>query len=175
MSRVSQFFRSQFQRFKQGVSQIRDTPHAIAGGVAIGVVFGFTPFFGLKTLLAVLVAWLFRCSKLSAVMAVTLHDVLLPLGPFILRWQYQIGFYLISRPHRLPPKFSPKHFHFDELMNWREVHWSKTLHVLWPTFIGSLVIATPLSIGMYFLVLEIVRRAHSARPRTAHAPPGSAN
>jgi uncharacterized protein (DUF2062 family) len=170
MSRVSKFFYDQYQRFKQGVSQIRDTPHAIAGGVAIGVAFGFTPFFGLKTILAVLVAWIFRCSKLSAVMAVALHDLLLPLGPFILRWQYQIGFYLISKPHRLPPKLTPKHFHFDELLNWRDnIHWSKTFHVLWPTFIGSLVIGIPVSVGMYFLVLEIVQRAQSKAKHQAAA------
>jgi uncharacterized protein (DUF2062 family) len=30
---------------------IRDTPEAIAGGVAIGIFFGFTPLFGLKTAL----------------------------------------------------------------------------------------------------------------------------
>jgi uncharacterized protein (DUF2062 family) len=171
MSRVSQFFASQYQRFKQAVSQIRDTPHAIAGGVAIGVIFGFTPLFGFKTLLAILVAWLFRCSKLSAVMAVTLHDILLPLGPFLLRWQFQIGFFIISRPHRLPPKLSPKRIHFDDLLNWRSVHLSKTLHVLWPTFIGSLVIGIPIAILMYFLVLEIVTRAHAAKARQLkHGP-----
>jgi uncharacterized protein (DUF2062 family) len=165
MSRVSQFFSDKYQRFKLGVSQIRDTPHAIAGGVAIGIVFGFTPLFGLKTLLAVLVAWLFRCSKLSAVMAVALHDLLLPLGPFILRWQYQLGFFLISKPHRLPPKLTPKHYHFDDLLNWRSVHWSKTFHVLWPTLIGSLIIATPIAVGMYFLVLEIVTRAQALKAK----------
>lgn len=162
MSRVSQFFRVQYHRFKQRLTQIRDTPHAIAGGVAIGVLFGFTPLLGFKTLLAVLAAWAFRCSKLSAVLAVTFHDILLPLGPFFLRWQFQIGFFLISLPHRLPPKLSHKHFHFDNYLSW------KTLHVLWPTFIGSLVIGTPMAILMYFIVLEIVKRAHAARAR--HVP-----
>jgi uncharacterized protein len=165
MSRVSQFFSKQYQRFKKGVTQIRDTPHAIAGGVAIGTVFAFTPLIGLKTLLALLVAWLFRCSKLSAVMAVTLHDILLPLGPFILRWQFQIGFFLTSHPHHLPPKFSPKHFHIDDFVFWRSGHLAKTLHVFWPTFIGSLVIGVPISVAMYFLVLEIVTRAQAKRAR----------
>ncbi len=160
MSRLTQFLSLQFQRFKSGVTQIRDTPHAIAGGVAIGVLFGFTPLIGFKTLLAVLFAWLFRCSKLSAVLAVSFHDILLPLGPFILRWQFQIGFYLISHPHQLPPKLlSPRHFHFDHYLSW------KTLRILWPTFIGSLVIGAPIAIVMYFVVLEIVKRAHAARTR----------
>jgi hypothetical protein len=157
MSRLSQFFLRQYQRFKRAVTQIRDTPHAIAGGVAIGVMFGFTPFFGFKTLLAILVAWLFRCSKLSAVLAVTMHDILIPFGPILLRWQYQIGFFLLYRPHRLPPKFSPKHFHFDVFLS------MKTLRYLWPTFIGSIVIATPVAFVMYFIVLEIVKRAQARR------------
>ncbi|MGZ5023286.1 MAG: DUF2062 domain-containing protein, partial [Chthoniobacterales bacterium] len=37
--------------------QINDTPHSVALGSAIGMFFGFTPLFGLKTLLSILVAW----------------------------------------------------------------------------------------------------------------------
>ena len=37
MSRLSHYFAFQFRRFMHGLTQIRDTPHAIAGGVAIGV------------------------------------------------------------------------------------------------------------------------------------------
>jgi uncharacterized protein (DUF2062 family) len=129
--------------------------------VAIGVIFGFTPLLGFKTLLALLLAWLFRCSKLSAVFAVTFHDILLPLGPFILRWQFQIGFFLISSPHRFPPKLSHKHLHFESYFSW------KTLNILWPTFIGSLVISIPIAIVMYFVVLEIVTRGHAAKARRA--------
>jgi len=163
MSRFSQFISRRYQQFKRGLTQIRDTPHAVAGGVAIGVFFGFTPLLGFKTLLAVLMAWLFRCSKLSAVLAVTFHDILLPLMPLILRWQYQIGFYLISRPHRLPPKFSPKLFHFETYLS------AKALHFLWPTFIGSLVFGAPTAVAMYFIVFEILKRASVARSRHAQA------
>ena len=62
---------------------IRDTPNAIAGGVAIGIFLGFTPLFGVKTLLALLIAWLFRCNLLAEVIAVTLNDVVLPFMPII--------------------------------------------------------------------------------------------
>src|SRR5882724_10661776 len=82
---------------------IRDTPEAIAGGVAIGVFFGFTPLFGLKTLGAILFAWLTRSNILAAVIAATLHDILLPFMPLIYRWQYELGFWLLSHPHHWPP------------------------------------------------------------------------
>src|ERR1044071_948539 len=60
---------------------IRDTPVAIAGGVAIGIFFGFTPLFGLKTLLAIFFAWLTGSNILAAVLASALHDIVLPLMP----------------------------------------------------------------------------------------------
>jgi uncharacterized protein (DUF2062 family) len=159
MSSVREFLHSQYQNARGRLTQIRDTPHAIAGGVAIGLVCGFMPLFGFKTLLAILLAWIFRCSKLSAVIAVTFHDILLPIWPVIWRWQFQIGFYLLYHPHKLPPKVSFKHFHYENLLSW------KTLHVLWPTFIGSIVMATPLAVVVYFLVLEIVTRAQAAKAR----------
>jgi len=39
---------------------IADTPHSIALGSAIGIFFGFTPLYPLKTLLSIAVAWIFR-------------------------------------------------------------------------------------------------------------------
>src|SRR5512143_2340113 len=56
---------------------IADTPHSIALGSAIGIFFGFTPLYPLKTLLSIGVAWIFRCNKIAAAIAVTLHDVMI--------------------------------------------------------------------------------------------------
>jgi hypothetical protein len=162
MSRFSEYFSVQLQRFKRNLTQIRDTPHAVAGGVAIGILCGFTPLIGFKTLLALLAAWLCRCSKLAAILAVTLHDILLPFMPLILRWEFQVGYYLINSPHHLPPKFSYKHLHFENYISWR------TLHVLWPTLIGSIVLGAPIAVIMYFIVLGVLNRAQAVRARHGH-------
>src|ERR1051326_1981491 len=45
---------------------IRDTPEAIAGGVAIGLFFGFTPLFGLRFLASMFFAWLTRSNLPAA-------------------------------------------------------------------------------------------------------------
>src|SRR6266513_6563015 len=60
-----------------------DTPHAIALGSAIGMFFGFTPLFGMKTLLAFLTTWACKGNKTAAVITVQLHDILLPVVPAI--------------------------------------------------------------------------------------------
>src|SRR5262249_357064 len=62
---------------------IADTPHSIALGSAIGVFFGFTPLYPLKTLLSIGVAWICRCNKVAAAIAVTLHDVVIWAMPAI--------------------------------------------------------------------------------------------
>src|SRR2546423_14517436 len=81
---------------------IRDTPVAVAGGVAIGIFFGFSPLFGLKTLLAIFFAWLTRSNILAAVLASALHDIVLPLMPLIYGLEYGVGDFLLSHPHHLP-------------------------------------------------------------------------
>src|SRR5437660_11195047 len=79
---------------------IRDTPQALAGGVANGIFFGFTPLLGLKTLSAMFFAWLTRSNILAAALAATMHDVALPLMPVIYGWHYFAGCCALS--HHLP-------------------------------------------------------------------------
>jgi len=70
---------------------IADSPHSIALGSAIGIFFGFTPLYPLKTLLSIAVAWVCRCNKIAAAIAVTLHDVLIWAMPAIYVAEYHLG------------------------------------------------------------------------------------
>src|SRR2546422_10557926 len=82
---------------------IADTPHSIALGSAIGIFFGFTPLYPLKTLLSIAVAWVCRCNKIAAAIAVTLHDVGIWAMPAIYIAEYQLGCWSLHRPaaHRI--------------------------------------------------------------------------
>ncbi|MDD5349886.1 MAG: DUF2062 domain-containing protein [Chthoniobacteraceae bacterium] len=145
------------------VVQLHDTPHSIAGGVALGVFFGFTPFLGVKTLLGILVAWVVRCSRVAAAVGVALHDVIIPLMPVLLRLEYEIGFWLLNHPHRWPQHLLVDHLHVQQWL-----HWDVFTTVIWPTFLGSLVIGGPVSLAVFFVTLRIVARAQ-ARRRAADA------
>src|SRR3979411_1216273 len=117
---------------------IRDTPDAIAGGVAIGIFFGFIPLFGLKTLSAIFFAWLTRSNIIAAVLAGTLHDVLLPFMPMIYRWEYDIGYWLLSTPHVWPRSLGR--------MNWSGhtwPSWTTFITVGRPWLVGSAVCSAP--------------------------------
>ena len=107
-----------------------DTPHNIALGAAIGMFFGFTPLFTMKTLLAFFITWLFRANKTAAVITVTLHDVLLPLVPAMFFWQYRLGMWALY--HRVPQRAG---FRRVPLSDWME--WTTFLTMGRPILVGS--------------------------------------
>ncbi|MDD5199171.1 MAG: DUF2062 domain-containing protein [Terrimicrobiaceae bacterium] len=154
MKKLFDHIRNLFRR----LLELRDTPHAIAGGVAIGVFYGFTPLFGVKTLLSLVTAWLARCSKIAAVISVSLHDVVTPLWPFLLRIEYDIGFWILSNPHRLPPKIVLHHTKLAEMLQW-----TTFLKVGLPLLIGSIVISVPAAILTYTVVFHLLRRRELRR------------
>jgi uncharacterized protein (DUF2062 family) len=132
---------------------IRDTPQAIAGGVAIGIFFGFTPLFGLKTLSAILFAWLTGSNILAAVISGALHDVILPFMPIIYRWEYNVGYWYLSQPHHWPPSMKSMHW---EGAAWR--HWTTFFSVGKPLLVGGCICATPVSLLAFFITRGLVAR-----------------
>jgi uncharacterized protein len=147
------------ERARQLVS-LKDTPHAIAMGLAVGMFFGLSPLWGLKTLLALAVARVLQCNLIAAAIGVTLHDVILPVIPLLLRWEYDIGYWLLSSPHQLPPRL---HLVHARPSVW--LHWSTFLTVGRPLLVGSFVLAIPVSILTYHAALFVVERRR--RKRTA--------
>lgn len=133
---------------------INDTPHSIALGSAIGIFFGFTPLWSMKTLLSIAIAWLFRSNKLAAAIAVTLHDVFLPLMPAIYVWQYKIGYWVLH--HATPHKVRLGHLGMRDFFSW-----SVFLRVVWPAMIGSLFLALPSAVAVYFIMRLLIRRSRA--------------
>lgn len=141
---------------------IADTPHSVAFGSAIGIFFGFTPLYPLKTLLSIVLAWVLRCNKIAAAVAVTLHDVLIFAMPAIYFGEYKLGCWVLQRsaPHRI---------RFGQFALRDYLHWHVFSRVVWPTLepalIGSLFLALPSAIATYVLVRLLVRRArHGQKP-----------
>ena len=131
-----------------------DTPHSIALGSAIGIFFGFTPLWSLKTLLSIAVAWVCRCNKIAAAIAVTVHDVLIFVMPAIYFGEYKVGCWVLRRPtpaHRI--RF---HFGLYDYLNWEVFQ-----RVIWPAVIGSLFLAIPSAVIVYLVMRMLISRARS--------------
>ncbi len=152
--------------------EIRAEPEAVAGGVAIGMFMGFTPFVGFKTLLALLIAWLARCSKMAAIIAVTLHDIGIVIAPVMVWLEFKIGSWILQRPPFVPKPRTPGHSifnfwaHWDSFFNWEFFH-NFVIRVL----IGSIVIGLPFAIASYFVthsLLTKMRRRRLEAEEAAH-------
>jgi uncharacterized protein (DUF2062 family) len=133
---------------------IADTPHSIALGSAIGIFFGFTPLWSVKTLLSIGVAWVLRCNKIAAAIAVTLHDVLIFIMPAVYFAEYKMGYWALHGS--VPAHHVRLHFGLKDYLNW-----SVFSRVIWPAFVGSLFLAIPSAIIVYFLVRMLLTRGRA--------------
>jgi uncharacterized protein (DUF2062 family) len=137
---------------------IADTPHSIALGSAIGIFFGFTPLYPLKTLLSIAVAWVCRCNKIAAAIAVTLHDVVIWAMPALYVAEYHLGCWILHRP-------PAQRLHFRQFRLHDYAHWHVFSRVVWPTFwpafVGSLFVAIPSAVIIYFLMRLLISRART--------------
>jgi hypothetical protein len=129
-----------------------DTPHSIALGSAIGMFFGFSPLFGLKTILAFLITWIFKANKTAAVITVQLHDLLLPLVPAMFFWQYKMGMWVLHG--RVPQRPGFRHVALRDYMEW-----TTFFTVGQPLLVGSLFLALPAAVVVYFGLRAVLIRA----------------
>jgi len=130
-----------------------DTPHSIALGSAIGIFFGFTPLYSLKTLLSIGFAWICRSNKLAAAITSNLHDIFFLAMPAVYFFEYKIGCLILHRPPA-PKPF--RHFVIGDYMNWHFL-----VRVIWPALVGSLVLGVPSALLTYFIIRMLVSRARS--------------
>lgn len=131
-----------------------DTPHSIALGSAVGMFFGFTPLFGMKTLLSITVAWLLKSNKIAAVITVTLHDLILPLVPAMFYWQYRLGMWALYG--RVPQREGFRRVSLRDYMEW-----TTFFTVGQPILVGSLFFAVPAALLVYFGLRAVLIRSRA--------------
>jgi uncharacterized protein (DUF2062 family) len=131
-----------------------DTPHSIALGSAVGMFFGFTPLFGMKTLLSITVAWLLKSNKIAAVITVTLHDLILPLVPAMFYWQYKLGMWALYG--RVPQREGFRRVSLRDFMEW-----TTFFTVGQPILVGSLFFAVPAAALVYFALRGVLIRSRA--------------
>ena len=143
----------------------KDAPHSVAGGTSIGIFFGFLPIFGLKTLGAMGVSMVTRCSVVASVVGVSLHDLFLPVWPLILRYQFQVGFWILSHPHHFAPPLTRGDFKLSELLQW-----DNFVDIGLPLAIGGAIFAIPFSLISYVGILHIMRIRAARRKKLEQKP-----
>src|SRR5438105_15901730 len=90
-----------FRSTSRRLLALDDPPERTALAFAIGVFIAFTPFLGLHTILATLIAFLFRFNKIAIYTGTFINNPFLTLVPIIFA-SYGRGARLLGPPVRLP-------------------------------------------------------------------------
>jgi uncharacterized protein (DUF2062 family) len=161
-------WRRSLRYFAKRVLRLSGSPHAVAAGVAAGLLSAFTPFIGFHLIIAFVIAYAIGGNMLAAGIATTIGNPLTI--PFIWATTYGIGNVALGRP---------AHFHFGDLhLAFAEHSWHAIWPIIWPMTLGALVIGVPAAVIGYAAAFygvgafrELRRERLEARRRARDAAP----
>ena len=136
-SRWMKPWRKAYQRFVK----IRGHPREISLGFALGLFVGMSPFMGLHTAIAVLLAALFKWNKISAALAVWISNPLT--APVIYGLAYVMGAKVLAYENSYD---LPRNFDLDALL----FIIRSAPDIIGVLIVGGMVMGLPLAIAGYF-------------------------
>jgi len=142
-----------------------DTEERTSVAFAMGVFFGFSPFLGLHTLLALIVAFVFRLNRVAAVVGVYINTpwTMVPVAIASTSLGYRVLRHA-GYPYERFDWTELGSFHFwANLPAEIRIHY----HTLYPFFLGSMICSTILSLLSYLLCLWFIR---TYRHKVLHRP-----
>ena len=169
-----------WRRFREKVTAVLhldEEPSRLAAGMATGVFIGVTPFYGLHTLLALAVAYVFRLNKAATITGAWLN---LPwFAPFVYAFCLRLGEAVLTGDWS---SFSPASIHGlaaylrvsprETAGTLYQMVWDMLFVASMPLFVGTTLVGLVLAVAAYFITLEAVRdvRRLRARAHPTHEP-----
>lgn len=162
------------RRWLDTLLHVEDTPERTAAAFALGVFFGFSPFLGLHTILALALAFVFNLNRVAALLGVYSNL------PWIIAPYYAFVTMAIGAPltrYRLPRGFEGQIASLFELSILQGEFWHRVMTILrpWllPYTVGSLIGATVMAAVAYPLALAFVTSRRRIHDMLHHHPPAS--
>jgi Uncharacterized protein conserved in bacteria len=152
-------FRAAFRR----LLAIDDPPERTALAFSIGVFIAFSPFLGLHTILATLIAFIFRFNKIAIYTGTFLNNPPLTLVPIIIA-SYAVGALVMGRPWKIPPEGVEllKHPHIFSSDYYRQI-FVQSWYLVKPFAVGGMILSVVCSVIAYPLTLRALRAYRDRR------------
>jgi len=146
-------FRAAFRR----LLAIDDPPERTALAFSIGVFIAFSPLLGLHTILATLIAFVFRFNKVAIYTGTFLNNPPLTLVPIIIA-SYAVGAFLMGRPLKIPSEGIEllKHPHLLTADYYRQI-FLRSWYLVEPFALGGILLSVVCSLIAYPLTLRTLR------------------
>lgn len=140
-----------------------DPPERTALAFSIGVFIAFSPFLGLHTILATLVAFLFRFNKVAIYTGTFINNPFLTLVPIIIA-SYAIGAFLLGRPLRIPAAGLELLRHPHPLTGaYYQQLFKESWDIVWPFSIGGMLLSVVCSLIAYPVTSSLLRARQHAK------------
>jgi uncharacterized protein (DUF2062 family) len=157
-------FRAAFRR----LLAIDDPPERTALAFSIGVFIAFSPFLGIHTIMATLIAFIFRFNKIAIYTGTFINNPFLTLVPIIVV-SYAVGAFVMGRPLSIPPEGldllkNPQLLTGDYYRRLFEQSW----HVVIPFGVGGMILSVVCSVIAYPLTLRALRARQNRRQAVAN-------
>lgn len=157
LKRTRVLFRFFYERALHPILRINDSPQAIAGGVALGILVGFTPTVGIQMIIAVFLGTLLRVNRIAAGAMVWISNPLTFVPMYYC--DYRLGTLFLGRKVLTYGQFKsllPAHANgiLDGLARMLNIG----LEIAVPLWIGSIICGLIFSIPSYFFILYLVKR-----------------
>jgi len=156
-----------FRRYLRELLILDEPPERTALTYSVGVFIGFSPFFGLHTLIALLLIVLFRVNRL-AILAGVYTNTPWTLAPAATLGT-ALGFWLLGTEGTFPRITRERLLSAD----FRHELFGELLHILTPFILGNLVLGALLGVLAYFLAKPALIRYR--RKHRSGSVPGPTN
>jgi len=157
-------FRAAFRR----LLAIDDPPERTALAFSIGVFIAFSPFLGLHTIMATLIAFIFRFNKIAIYTGTFINNPFLTLVPIIIA-SYAVGAFILGRPLSIPDQGlellkNPRIFSGEYYQQLFAQSWS----IVWPFSVGAMALSVVCSALAYPLTLRALRAYRTLKKPQIH-------
>lgn len=142
----------------QKLSRLDAPPSEIAAGFSIGIAAGFLPLNPSPILVAAVMAWLLKSNVIAAVAGAATAILYIPLLPLIWFAEYRLGTLILPVQHHLTP---------DQLGLW--VVLQKGWDVYAAMFVGSIIMAAPVTLVTYVIVKRLAERWARQKKESQHS------
>lgn len=136
------------------LARLNNSPREIAFGISLGVFIAHSPFYGLQTLAALILAVFIRRINRIAILTGLLVTIP-PAAPFVYWAEYRIGKFVLGNNY---PSFS-----------WASVEEfirHGIYRFFYPLFVGSIILGFFSSLVFYFVTLVLVRKIRARHSKS---------
>ena len=138
---------------------IDDPPERTALAFSIGIFIAFSPFLGLHTIMATVIAFAFRFNKIAIYTGTFINNPILTLVPIIIL-SYAVGAFFLGRPLSIPDEGIAllRDPHLLSRDYYRRLFVQSWNHIVWPFAIGATVLSVVCSLLAYPITLWALRK-----------------